>query len=996
MAKAKAASKKTVKKPAKKPTTKLSKLKKVVSKKKEKSSKNSSSKKSGNKKVKATGVTSKKVAKNVVKKTALEEKLERKTRAKKGSADSPAVHTKSRTGKEMLPSILTSAAFLEMTKVIDASEKKLGVKRTNLAVGGHIENAIATGVLMYDFVMGGGYAPGRFTVAPGAESSGKCVAGDTFIHTSRGIVRIDSLFHEGDAWDKLIPRRIRINTAEGPRMTSHIARRYARDLYEIHGRFSQTLKLTGEHKVYVADKKSGALTWVEAKKVHAGDTMFVKRSYAESVFGRYGDDDFDNTTIGKFNGTDIAVNTKLAYVLGVTYADGHIDKNNIRVQKKLNLAVLDKYSDNLRSLFGADSFSDRIYERASSKGVTYNYRRVELRTALTTWMHEIGVVACSGRDKAIPDIIMRGNRKVVKTFLRAYFSCDYSGEGIASEVMARQLAQLLLSIGIPSNMRIKYVKTQHGNLPYYTLLFGEFRADFDSLACFRDAVDKNGVTRKPNRTTHITGHKWLSYSFARDILDKFKAPMKFANNGSYLVDGEYKKLRLKYDRNITQAQLLADGGMLADSICEVLPTLGDTLDFIINNDLIAVEVLSVSRLPGKFPVYDVTVPDGHNFIANGFVVHNSSSIVTSLAQAVSQDVPVYVADAEASFEAGYADRALARFGYNMKQMQGEYDSKNNKWISLPMVRILQENNGEKVFRLFKRIMMAMPVIKRDYDGNYWAVTTDEKSKKESAIEYSGLPQMMFFIDSLAALIPSILDGDDEKETIGAQARMFSMMLPKIAALMTSRNCIVVGTNQLRDKIGGFSMPGAPKPTTQPGGQAVKFYTDIRTQINACASSTAGWFKSTKSYYEEPGIYGGVDRYVFTSFRNQKNKAFIPKREGYARIRFMKDGGPGDGYCETFDILSFLEATGQLTRRANTLSLDIQGTTRKKDAPTKLPIDPHSKKLNFMDFKRAVEDPKNRHSLWTHCRSQIKSGYAFSLERERVTNSKSVAAETEDE
>ena len=396
-------------------------------------------------------------------------------------------------------------------------------------------------------------------------------------------------------------------------------------------------------------------------------------------------------------------------------------------------------------------------------------------------------------------------------------------------------------------------------------------------------------------------------------------------------------------------------------------------------------VMGGGYAPGRFTVAPGAESSG-----------KSSSIVTSLAQAVSQNVPVYVDDAEASFEAGYADRALARFGYTMKQMQGEYDYKRDKWVSLPMVRIAQENNGEKVFRLFKRIMLAMPVIKRDYDGNYWAVTTDEKSKKESAIEYSGLPQMMFFIDSLAALVPNILDADDEKETIGAQARMFSMMLPKIAALMTSRNCIVVGTNQLRDKIGGFSMPGMPKPTTQPGGQAVKFYTDIRTQINACASSTAGWFKSTKSYYEETGIYGGVDRYVFTSFKNQKNKAFIPKREGYARIRFMRDGGPGDGYCETFDALSFLEATGQLTRRANTLSLDIQGVTRKKDAPTKLPIDPHAKALKFMDFKRAVEDPKNRHSIWNHCRAQIKSGYAFSLERERVTNGKMAAQESEED
>lgn len=370
--------------------------------------------------------------------------------------------------------------------------------------------------------------------------------------------------------------------------------------------------------------------------------------------------------------------------------------------------------------------------------------------------------------------------------------------------------------------------------------------------------------------------------------------------------------------------------------------------------------------------------------------------VTSIAQSVQQNVPVYVADAEAAFDAGYADRALDRFGYSMSQMQGVYDPKKKLWVEPPMVRIAQDNNGEKVFRLFRRIMKAMPTIKRDYDGNWWAVTVDDKTKKEvSAVEYSGLPQMMFFIDSLAALIPNILDDDDEKETIGAQALMFSRMLPKVAALMTLKHCIVVGSNQLRTKIGGFSRPGAPPPTEQPGGKALKFYTDIRTGINSCASSTAGWHKTTESYYEEKSIYGGIDRYAFTCFRNMKNKVFMPKRVGYARIRFMKDGAPGDGYCETFDALEYLRMTGQLTRRGNTLSLDIQGATRKKDAPANFPVDPHGAKINFMDFKIAVEDPRNKHAIWNHCRSQIKTGFAFALERERMTNNKTVAA-TEDD
>ena len=72
----------------------------------------------------------------------------------------------------------------------------------------------------------------------------------------------------------------------------------------------------------------------------------------------------------------------------------------------------------------------------------------------------------------------------------------------------------------------------------------------------------------------------------------------------------------------------------------------------------------------------------------------------------------------------------------MKQMQGEYDTRGTSGFRYYGFIIAQENNGEKVFRLFKGIMLAMQsssVITMETIG----LLTDEKSKKESAIEYSG-------------------------------------------------------------------------------------------------------------------------------------------------------------------------------------------------------------------------------------------------------------------
>jgi hypothetical protein len=100
---------------------------------------------------------------------------------------------------------------------------------------------------------------------------------------------------------------------------------------------------------------------------------------------------------------------------------------------------------------------------------------------------------------------------------------------------------------------------------------------------------------------------------------------------------------------------------------------------------------------------------------------------------------------------------------------------------------------------------------------------------------------------------------------------------------------------------------------------------------------------------------------------------------------MHNSGNGDGYDASFDVFTFLRSTGQITKRGNTLSLDIQPTKEKGKNPV-LPVDPQAKKLGWMDFKRAVELPEHKQAMFNHCREQIKSGYAFDLERTRVVDS----------
>ncbi|HEY2005793.1 MAG TPA: recombinase RecA, partial [Solirubrobacteraceae bacterium] len=83
------------------------------------------------------------------------------------------------------------------------------------------------------------------------------------------------------------------------------------------------------------------------------------------------------------------------------------------------------------------------------------------------------------------------------------------------------------------------------------------------------------------------------------------------------------------------------------------------------------------------------------------------------------------------------------------------------------------------------------------------------------------------VDSVAALTPRAeLEGQMGDQTVGAQARMMSQAMRKLAGNLNRAQTLCVFTNQIREKVG--VMFGSPE--TQPGGRALKFYSSQRLDI----------------------------------------------------------------------------------------------------------------------------------------------------------------------
>jgi recombination protein RecA len=86
---------------------------------------------------------------------------------------------------------------------------------------------------------------------------------------------------------------------------------------------------------------------------------------------------------------------------------------------------------------------------------------------------------------------------------------------------------------------------------------------------------------------------------------------------------------------------------------------------------------------------------------------------------------------------------------------------------------------------------------------------------------------MIVIDSVAALVSkNELDGQMGDTTVGLQARMMSQAMRRLTAAISKTQCVVLFTNQIREKIG--VMFGSPE--TQPGGRALKFFASVRMDI----------------------------------------------------------------------------------------------------------------------------------------------------------------------
>ena len=198
-------------------------------------------------------------------------------------------------------------------------------------------------------------------------------------------------------------------------------------------------------------------------------------------------------------------------------------------------------------------------------------------------------------------------------------------------------------------------------------------------------------------------------------------------------------------------------------------------------------------------------------------------------------------------------------------------------------------------------------------GSDWLIPT----------EYDGL-EGAIFLDSWPSLIPDKIEEDNGGAGLGATARVMSAELPKFAGKLKRKGVLLWSINQLRTK----PMQAYGDPSYEPGGAALGYVSAIRNRMYSRAVPQ-GFTRDPKSggVCLEPSAYGsGTDVYAFKQIVNTKSKVGRPFLKGMARVWISDRDGKPRGFDPAFDVLHYLQLTGQIagTSKGYTLKLRPEG------------------------------------------------------------------------
>ncbi|OBQ12085.1 MAG: replicative DNA helicase [Anabaena sp. LE011-02] len=227
--------------------------------------------------------------------------------------------------------------------------------------------------------------------------------------------------------------------------------------------------------------------------------------------------------------------------------------------------------------------------------------------------------------KTVPNIVFKLEKSQLSLFLNRLFATDgwatllNSGQSqlgycTVSEKLARQIQHLLLRFGIIAALKKRFVKYNNTRIPAWQL-------DITDAISIKNFIAEIGIFGKEAALAKVTeAISQKRYQTNRDLIPVEIWEQIAVAKGSETWSSLAQRAGIKSYTNIHVGKRALKRERLW-----ILATALDNLPLqqLANSDVYWDEIISIESVGNK-QVYDLTIPETHNFIANDICVHNTA------------------------------------------------------------------------------------------------------------------------------------------------------------------------------------------------------------------------------------------------------------------------------------------------------------------------------------------------------------------------------------
>jgi hypothetical protein len=419
----------------------------------------------------------------------------------------------------------------------------------------------------------------------------KCLVGSTLVPTSTGIRRLETLSEnrDPDTFESLPTMRVSGETGETPATAFYY--NGAQPTWKMVLSDGRALQGTGRHRVRVV--RGDDIDWVRLDEVQVGDWVPVQ--LGANLWA--GDDVMLRLPPLVVHGSQKTVTRprrmtpELARLLGMITADGHITRSTWSVGFTKNSdEARDEFTALVRDLFGL-VVVPTTDSRNGCRGA-----RVHSKT-LVEFLDTIGF-----SKEQIPDLVLQSSRDSVVAYLNGIYLDGHVSQSISlcqRRALLEDVQAVWTNLGVATYWNDKVVNDKNYPVLHVSAPYRELAAGI--LTFIEPHKTKRAAALRDGDTEPFPFPAW------REKLCEAARDQHKTQDFRTVLDSRTKTLRRS---------------TALDAAAALGVEIPDRLTALAYREVVSVEPAGVED------VFDISVPDGNAYVANGMISHNTVNLPT--------------------------------------------------------------------------------------------------------------------------------------------------------------------------------------------------------------------------------------------------------------------------------------------------------------------------------------------------------------------------------